>query len=145
MHVTISLLLFITLGLIYGVIRRAMLIDREAPTDPGWYDIRHFHEAADIIDDEDMRTLLDECLTDGTLDTGMTIRAWALIGYFNDGPNSLHNPIARSTSKELAGALEDLLERIEGHADRESIAKAVERADAAYLAYRSYFYDLLGE
>ncbi len=145
MQLTIGLLLVVTLGLIYGVIRRAMQIDNEAPTDPDWYDIRHFREAAGIIDDLDMRELLDECLAHGSLDSGMTIRAWAMTSYLNDAPNSLHNPTARTTSNQLATALEALLERLEGKADRESITSAVQRVDAAYVAYRSHFYDLLGE
>ena len=142
--------------------------DSEAPTDPNWYDIKHFTEAAEIIDDEDMRTLLDECLGAGTLDSGMTMRAWAMIGYFRDAPNSLHNPVARSTSLELAAALEHLLDMLDRLDDNEAaptshttedatahntdentgtspLQAAVARADAAYLAYRSYFYDLIGE
>ena len=110
MHLTILLLVFSMLFLVYGVVKSAQERDREAPTDPNWYDIKHFTEAAEIIDDEDMRTLLDECLNAGSLDSGMTMRAWAMISYFRDAPNSLHNPVARSTSLELAAALEHLLD-----------------------------------
>jgi hypothetical protein len=76
MHLTILLLVFSMLFLVYGVVKSAQERDREAPTDPNWYDIKHFTEAAEIIDDEDMRTLLDESLNAGSLDSGMTMRAW---------------------------------------------------------------------
>lgn len=171
MHLTILLLVFSMLFLVYGVVKSAQERDREAPTDPNWYDIKHFTEAAEIIDDEDMRTLLDECLGAGTLDSGMTMRARAMISYFRDAPNSLHNPVARSTSLELAAALEHLLDKLdrldglenneplpmhhiaeeataqsaEGTTGTSSLQAAVARVDAAYLAYRSYFYDLIGE
>jgi hypothetical protein len=174
MHLTILLLVFSMLFLVYGVVKSAQERDRDAPTDPNWYDIKHFTEAAEIIDDEDMRTLLDECLGAGTLDSGMTMRARAMISYFRDAPNSLHNPVARSTSLELAAALEHLLDKLDGldgldglenneplpmhHIAEEATAQsaegttgtsplqaAVARVDAAYLAYRSYFYDLIGE
>jgi len=171
MHLTILLLVFSMLFLVYGVVKSAQERDREAPTDPNWYDIKHFTEAAEIIDDEDMRTLLDECLNAGSLDSGMTMRAWAMISYFRDAPNSLHNPVARSTSLELAAALEHLLDKLDGldrlesneplpmhHTTEEAtvhstagttgtspLQAAVARVDAAYLAYRSYFYDLIGE
>ncbi len=168
MHLTILLLVFSMLFLVYGVVKSAQERDREAPTDPNWYDIKHFTEAAEIIDDEDMRTLLDECLNAGSLDSGMTMRAWAMISYFRDAPNSLHNPVARSTSLELAAALEHLLDVLDmlendepaqtDHTTEEATAQSTEgttgtsplqaavgRVDAAYLAYRSYFYDLIGE
>lgn len=145
MHLTILLLVFSMLFLVFAVLKKAEENDRDAPTDPNWYDIKHFREAADIIDDEDMRSMLDACLEDGKLDSGMTMRAWAMIGYLQDAPNSLHNPVARSTSLKLATSLENLLERLETGADRESINIVVARADEAYLAYRSYFYDLIGE
>lgn len=145
MHLTIAILLLATLGLIFAVLRRAAIVDRDAPTDPNWYDVRHFKEAAAIIDDEDMRTLLDESLERGAVDAGLMVRGWALVGYLNDAPNSLHHPTARSTSNELSQALEALLDRLEGHADTESLHAAVARTDAAYLAYRSHFYNLTGE
>jgi len=180
MHLTILLLVFSMLFLVYGVVKSAQERDREAPTDPNWYDIKHFTEAAEIIDDEDMRTLLDESLNAGSLDSGMTMRAWAMISYFRDAPNSLHNPVARSTSLELAAALEHLLDKLdrldgldgldrpdrlesneplpthhtaekataqsaEGTTGTSPLQAAVARVDAAYLAYRSYFYDLIGE
>lgn len=183
MHLTILLLVFSMLFLVYGVVKSAQERDREAPTDPNWYDIKHFTEAAEIIDDEDMRTLLDECLGAGTLDSGMTMRERAMISYFRDAPNSLHNPVARSTSLELAAALEHLLDKLdrldgldgldgldrldrlesneplpmhrtaeeataqsaEGTTGTSPLQAAVARVDAAYLAYRSYFYDLIGE
>lgn len=145
MHLAISLLLLSSLGLILWVVRRAAQVDRTAPTDPQWYDVKLFHDAAAILDDEDMRALLDTCTEEEELDSGMELRAWTMAALLKDAPNSLHNPVARKTSTELAHALESLLERLENHAGREALEKAIARTDAAYLAYRSYFYDLTGE
>ncbi len=146
MHLLLVLFFLIMAVLLITASRRNHIPASGGSDDPFWFDIRYFQEGLAILDDEEVRTLLDSCLRDGDLDAAMILRTGALVNHLRSAPNSLHSPAARRVALALAEALEMLLHALAGEKETlPAIREAVAAADAAYLTYRSFFYTLTGE